>query len=255
MEELIRQLYSCRVCLNTFLKGEVGFPFPEPFLGNPNASFAIIGANPGVGSFDFNYWLRFFESDIKNYVNYYQNDAKISLESYKEWAKGYVEAFVTLVNPNSTVDLASKLDSFNKSAIILNIVKCATKKMPSKKVCELAKSNCLGYLIRQLEAIQPIIILSHSRFACKTIIEILKNSQTVVDDTSHKTLDTLARKMREGAPIMNEISKEYIIVKNRSGRKTLFLFNWHLSWYERALKSLENNIEQKKRIIEDLLQE
>lgn len=147
------------------------------------------------------------------------------------------------------------LDDFNEHAVILNIIKCSTKDIReiSKNDIKTAKANCIGYLTRQLETMQPKVILSHSRFACETTIEFLKNGTTYRIDVASRDVGTLARKMREGKPIMDEISKEYVIAKNGSGHRILFLFNKHLSRYGPAMKSLNKNMEEKRRIIDDLL--
>lgn len=259
MEECIKvmkELYSCRICQDTCLKGRVVFPFPEPFLGNLNAKFAIIGANPGPivypSSPDYFRLIRFFENNIENYLNYYKQ-FRLSLKEYKEWqwVKGYVEAYNILTNRSPMLDDSSKVDDFNKNVIILNIIKCSTTGISGipKRDLETAKNYCIGYLLRQLAIITPRVILSHGRPSSNAIIEILKTGTNyrVDEKTSSCNTNTLA------GLSMDEISREYIIAKNEKGRKTLFLFNWHLSWWGKAKKRLNSNIKRKREKIKELL--
>lgn len=241
MEEIIKELYSCRVCQNTCLKGMVCSPFPEPLIGNWHASFAIIGDNPGRSDLDF--------EDLNEYIDHYSNPKKCGLDLKERWQKGYFEAYKRLLNPEST------LDDFNMHAVILNIIKCSTKdikKIPENAL-ETAKANCIGYLARQLEAIQPKVILTHGKFSCCTIIDMLRNGTKYTVVSTSCDIDTLAKEIHTRPYYIDEISKEYMIAKNGNGRKILFLFNKHLSYYAPAMKSLNKNIEEKRRIIDDLL--
>jgi hypothetical protein len=222
--KVMKELYSCRICQDTCLKDRVGFPFPEPFLGNPNAKFAIVGVNPShivySDSPDYFRWIRFFENNIENYLNYYKQ-FRLSLKEYKEWqwVKGYVGAYNMLTNRSPMLDDSSKVDDFNENVIILNIIKCSTAGISGipKRDLETAKNYCIGYLLRQLAIIQPRVILSHGRPASNAIIEILKSGTNyrVDEKTSSCNTNTLA------GLSMDEISRKYIIAKKRKRSKNL----------------------------------
>jgi uracil-DNA glycosylase len=237
MKELIEQIYSCRSRHNC-LKEWANCHVPEPFIGNLHSRFAIIGANPG----SYGGQQRSFKN-LTDYVNYHEKEF---CKSAFDWVEDYCEAYSMLVNPGANLTV------FNENAIILNVIKCSTKIKLSeipKLDKEQAKNNCIDYLIQQLENMQPSIILAHGRFACDAIMGILRSGTNyeVDEKMSSHSISTL-----QGLS-MEEISREYIIAKNKKGRKTLFLFNWHLSWWGKAKKRLNYNIEQKRRIINELL--
>lgn len=240
-EEIIEKLYSCRICQNTCLKGVVCSPFPEPLIGNWAANFAIIGVNPGPFTLDF--------EKLSEYMDFYSNPEKCGLDLKERWQRGYFEAYRKLVNLKST------LDDFNRHAVILNIIKCSTRDLKNipKNALEKAKANCIGYLTAQFEVIQPKVILSHGKFPCCTIVDMIRNGTKYAVVSTSRDIDTLAKDIHTRPHYIDEISKEYVIAKNGNGRKTLFLFNKHLSIYGPAMKSLSKNIEEKRRIIRDFL--
>jgi len=244
MEEIIKvmkELHSCRICQDTCLRGMVCCPFPEPLIGNWQASFALVGINPGPSTHDF--------EDLNRYIAHYSNPKKCGLDLKERWQRGYFEAYKRLVNQEST------LDDFNKHAVILNIIKCSTvdiSKIRGQRL-ELAKANCIGYLTRQLEAIEPKVILTHGKFSCCAITDMLRNRTKYTVISTSCDIDTLAKEIHTRPHYIDEISKEYVIAKNGDGRKTLFLFNWHLSRYGIAVNRLKKNIEQKKRIVKQML--
>jgi len=241
IRDLMKGLYYCRKCQNTCLEGRIcEGAFPEPLIGNWQASFAILGKNPGPID------LRF--KDLNEYVDHYSNHKKCGLDLKECWQIGYFLAYAKLMNPESTID------DFNRDAVILNTIKCSTgstedtNRIPETDL-EKAKDNCRDHLIRQIQTIKPKVILSHGKFACWATIDMLRNERkNVVSALSSCNIDTLAEKN------MNEISEEYVMVENEDGRKVLFFFNKHLSFCPIAMRSLEKNIEKKKRMIEDLLQ-
>lgn len=161
MEQLLKELYSCRKCHGTYLKGQVCAKFPEPFLGVLEGSieFCFIGTNPGETD----------NSEIRNpneYMEYYITSPP---NASAQWFKGYLEAYKRLVCPEASYK------DFCKNTIITNVIKCSTVDTKSirKKDLEMAKGNCLPFLIKELSIIQPKVLLMHGEFACRTIIEIL----------------------------------------------------------------------------------
>ena len=183
------------------------------------------------------------------YENFYKSGG-LNLLGLREERNAYLEAYKMLVNPNA------RTAEFNDDAIILNTVKCSTSiewhKLP-KLAKEEAKNNCICYLTRQLEAIQPKVILSHGKFTCCTIINMLRNGTKYTVVSTSRDIDTLAKEIHTRPNYIDEISKEYVIAKNGNEHKTLFLFNWHLSRYWIAVNSLKKNIEGKKRIVNQVL--
>jgi len=239
---LIEEMYSCR-CQQDCLKEYVDCLFPEPFIGNLHARFAIIGSNPGsYGSpIDF--------KDVKDYSDYYEKhffESAPEEEWVKSWPKGYLEAYKLLVNHEAS------LADFNRDAIILNVVKCSTDinwgRLP-KWTKEEAKNNCIGYLIQQLENLRPRVILTHGRFACNTIIGLLRDERKyqVEAALSSCNLNTLS------GLNMNNLLRNYIIAKNEDRKESLFLFNKHLSFYGSAMYRLKQNLDEKKLLVEKML--
>jgi len=240
-EEIMEKLYSCRICQNTCLKSVVCSSIPEPLIGNWRASFAIVGVNPGPISLDF--------ENLREYIDFYSNPQKCGLDLKERWQRGYFEVYKKLVNLKST------LDDFNRHAVILNTIKCSTtglKKIPEGAL-EKAKANCIHYLTAQFEVIQPKVILAHGKFTCCTIVDMLRNETKYAVVSTSRDIDTLAKDIYTRPHCIDEISKEYVTAKNGNGRKTLFLFNKHLSIYGPAIKSLSKNMEEKRRIIRDFL--
>lgn len=220
--EYLKDLFSCHKCHDML---EPTTKFPEPFLGNIRANFAIVGINPGENESTF--------KNIDKYINYYYHIAKLD---NKRWTKGYYEAYKRLMNQKATYK------DFNDNTVILNIIKCATKKKPSKKVLDFSKNNCKLFLMKQLKQIKPKVVLVHSRFSCDFFDEFLHDGHTfrILQKSYTKKLSEIS---------MDDISKEYLIAKDNSGRKILFLFNKHLSYYGPSMKSLEVNIDKKRRLI------
>jgi hypothetical protein len=239
-KEIMKELYSCRVCQNTCLKGNVCSQFPEPLIGNWHANFVVLGINPGNTDLDF--------SDQNAYIAHYSDPQKCGLDLKERWQRGYFEAYKKLVNPKSS------LGDFNKNAAILNIIKCPTKDVTkiSNNNLQMAKANCIGYLMKQLKAMRPKVILSHGKFPCATILDILKNETQYTVVSRSCDVATLFREIQTTPYYIDEISKEYVIA-NEDGHKTLFLFNSHLSYCQIAMQNLDKNIEEKKRLIVDLL--
>lgn len=252
MEEIIKKLYSCDICQKTCLKDWTSFRFPEPFLGSLHPSFVIVGINPSEPSpAEHRAALERKFKDEEGYLSYYLSEEgrKVSEDDLRVWARGYLEAYRMLVDKEST------LDDFNKDAMILNVIKCPTKSIREipENAIETARVNCLGYLIGQLIAIQPKIVLSHSKFPCKTIMKMLEDGTNYKVDTESSScgVDDLAKLRLQQS--MTNVSREKIIAKSQSGDRTLFLFtNLHLSRWMFAKKSLNTNIEEKRKIIEGL---
>lgn len=115
MKELIEDLFSCHG-RHDCLKKWVDCPFPEPFIGNLRARFAIIGANPGRRT-----GLSF--RNVREYASFYERDAS-DLLGLKEKQNGYLEAYRMLVNPKA------RTAEFNGDAIVLNFHKVLNRKIP-----------------------------------------------------------------------------------------------------------------------------
>jgi hypothetical protein len=211
--------------------------FPEPLIGNCKARFAILGTNPGCSDETF--------ANKKAYVDYYSDSKRCGLDLKECWQIGYFLAYDRLVNSEST------LDDFNDDAVILNVIKCSTRNV--EEICrsdlQEAKENCKHYLVRQLEAIRPRIILSHGKFACSSTIDILsdKKKYAIVSDSSSCSVNMLAEKS------MDEISKYHVMAENEHGQRILFLFNKHLSFCPIAMESLQEDLTEKKRLVSTLL--
>lgn len=239
MKDLLKELYSCYKCRDTYLKGEICTQFPEPFLGileeEITKKFAIIGINPG--------WTDDSEiTSLEKYIKFYMNHGP---NKNARWFKGYFEAYKRLV------DLEATYYDFIENVVILNVVHCPTIdiKSISKKNRQAAINNCMHFLIRQLSMIQPRVILVHGQFACEWIIEILEKGVDYKIQNGSCNLETLENLN------MGEKSKEYMITKNKEGYKTLFLFNKHLSYYGPAINSLNKNIDQKRIMIGKMLKQ
>jgi hypothetical protein len=230
LKELIEEIYSRCKCPNDCLKDWIDCERPEPFIGNLHPRFAIIGTNPS--SYE-NKQPHF--TNVADYMDYYENKFLPSF-SDKEWPGKYLRAFKMLANsPN-----ASLID-FNRDAIILNIVKCSTKiewhELP-EWAKEEAKKNCINYLVRQLEKMQPRVILAHGKPACIAIMDMLRDETRFRNVSTHsgKLIKTLAEEIRR-RDSMDGISEESIQAENENGRRILFLFNKHLSRWKPTFKT------------------
>jgi hypothetical protein len=169
-------------------------------------------------------------------------------EWIKTWPKGYLEAYRLLMDKPH-----AHLSDFNKNVMILNVIKCSTKKGLSKvPKCdrEKAKNNCKGYLIRQLENTQLRVVLSHGRFASNTIIEILRDASNYkvskissFSPPTFNNINTLAELK------MDDLSNHYIYGEDKEEHNILFLFNKHLSFYGSAIHRLKQNLEKKRTIV------
>jgi len=214
--------------------------FPEPLIGNWKASFVIVGINPGPSSGDF--------KDSNQYIAYYSNPKKCGLKSQEGWQRGYLEAYRRLVNPELSNDEA--IDHFNSHAAILNIIKCSTvdaSKLRGQRY-ESAKTNCIGYLEKQLELISPKIILTHGKKPCIEILDMLKSKSKYVEVQSSTNINILAEKIKDSYSMDRILPTiKYITAKDREGREVLFLFNKHLSRWGPAQKSLKQDLEEKQR--------
>jgi hypothetical protein len=212
-------------------------------IGNWEAKFAIVGINPGSSE------------DCKwkcdEYISYYSNPQKCGLGSKDGWRRGYFEAYRMLVTRELTID---NFRNFNENAVILNIIKCSTeniRKLDGKRY-ESARKNCIGYLKRQLDLILPKVILVHGKSPCVEIIDMLKDNSRYKVVKSTTAIDVLTAKIIKPYS-MDTIGKEWVLAKDNSGREVLFLFNWHLSRWGPAKKSLEQNLEEKRRMIDIVL--
>lgn len=180
----------------------------------------------------------------ETYVSFYSD--RPLWEGNTGWAKGYIEAYSKLIAPKN-VPVNDAVSCFNENAAILNIIKCATPNVKgiSPLNLEKAKKYCLKYLLKQLDYMEPRIVLSHGRFACNTILDLLRIGHFGSCDVN--SVDKIKQ-----LP-MNEISKEYVIA-DQNGRETLFMFNKHLSYLGPAIASLNSNIEEKRKIAEKFVQ-
>jgi hypothetical protein len=202
----------------------------------------MVGVNPGINEDTFN--------SLSEYVKCYSSN-----DFVLEWGRGalgYFEAYKRLAVPELSDD-ETILQHFNKHAAILNLIKCSTPdtKGISKKNLEKAKDNCVGYLLRQFGCMEPKVVLSHGRFAIETILGLLEDGELGFKSVG---ISALKARLKTTSEYMNEISKE-IIIAYKGTRKTLFLFNKHLSYFGPAMKSLQNNIEAKKNMIANILGE
>ena len=241
-KQIMTELYSCRICQENLLRGQLCSEFPEAIIGNWHADFIMIGVNPGKNEATFN--------SVKEYIKWYSSN-NFTL-NWGRCAWGYFEAYKRLATPDMS-DNEIVLEHFNKHAAILNLIKCSTPntKGISEKNLERAKDNCIGYLMRQLNYMQPKVVLSHGKFATKTMLNLLTN-----DKFGFKTkgISKLETRLLTAMNYMDEISKETIVAYEGT-RKMLFLFNKHLSYFGPAMKSLQNNIQAKKDMVAEVLRE
>lgn len=236
VKEVIEELYSCRVCHDSCLENKVCSPFPEPLIGNWYASFAVIGANPGLSD-------HYFEN-IEQYLDYYSNPGKCGLDLNELWQAGYFQAYKSLVNQESTPN------DFNRNAAILNIIKCSTESLRiSRSALSTARENCIGFLRKQLESMPLKVVLAHGKLACCTLIDMLTHEKGYAALSSSCDIQDLAKKIHTSPNYIDQISKEYVIAENTEGNKSLFLFNKHLSYLGSAVKSLNNNIVEKRKLV------
>jgi len=249
MKEIVRELYSCpkRQCP---LNG-VGFSSkgrPEPFLGSlQQPTLAIIGINPGKKdetTSENRFW------DENSYLEcYLSEEGKCRKALIDRWTLGYLVAYKILIKNDLNKPAEENLDEFNNRVTKLNIIKCPTREKPLNKQLDEARNNCLPYLIDQLKQLQPRVILFHSRFACSTAVEMIRSGVYNLHNAS-RDLDDLDDPSKVN---MDDISSEFIIARDWNDRKTLFLFNWHLSWSGRACKGIKNGLEKKHEIIKEIL--
>jgi hypothetical protein len=229
--DFLKRLETCELCLEPKYLEEMSRYIPEPLIGSWHPTLAIIGTNPGeygVDPAEFG----------TTFVEYYLNRR---LDSNTTWERGYVEAYFMLMEPKNA-SRNGLLYRFNANAAILNVIKCATPNSKDISIVNLenAKNNCLKYLLTQIEYMQPNVILSHGRFACDTTLELLGNGHFGVCD--------VAAANRIMQLPMDEKSNE-LLIANQNGRETLFLFNRHLSIFGPAIKALNSNLEEKRRVI------
>ncbi len=235
-EEILRLLSNCRACKETRLLGEDCSYLPEALIGSWHPLLAIVGINPGDGVPD--------PSSVgETYASFYSY--RPLWEGNTGWAKGYIKAYKTLIVPKAH-PIDEVIGNFNQHGAILNVIKCGTPNVKdiSNDSLEAARSNCVQYLLKQLDYMQPKIILSHGRFACNTMLELLRNGN--FGDCNTHLIDKLLQMS------MGEISGEHVIA-TRYDKKTLFLFNKHLSYYGPAIRSLNANLEEKVAIIRKII--
>jgi len=244
--ELISKIYSCRK-KNKCLNNRVDCFYPEAFLGNLNAKFAIVGINPsGRGDLSF--------SSFDDYVDFCKE--ALDEEELRDhiWPRGFLAAYRMLVDAEATVD------DFNENVVILNVVKCSTTPswgdlpFSAKWAKEEAKNKCKVYLIQQLTEIQPQVILTHGRPACDFMIDLIRKGTNYDVDSSSCDLSTLAELNLQNVPDQNRLSNHWVSGTSKEGQKTLFLFNTQLSLNQVAMHNLNLNLKEKQSLVKRFLQ-
>jgi hypothetical protein len=234
-KEIISKLYECpKKCREEGLLGPNCVYFAEPIIGSLSPEFVIVGINPG-GQKEKQEEMK--KMDKQQYEKFFVN-RKIDLNN-PEWttvkvAKKGFEAYKELFSTHEKMQHYNVFGSFKENVAILNVIKCGTPTLcrvnPEKLIK--AKNNCVEYLVEQFNYMRPKVVLCHGKFACKTMMALLKEGKLGMVTGSSENIDVLTEKIdmsfKDNFWKNNEVGKTYVrTIKDNN--KTLFVFSKHLS--------------------------
>ncbi len=266
LEAVLTKLYRCpETGCPLYETNEQNEGCAEPLLGAQYPTLAIIGINPRRPGKDGKMADDNRFHDLSTYVSCFSENGEcreIKAEHLKGRYRGYWAAYKRLIKARTKEEAELKLDKnepspsdvidYNDKVTKLNIIKCPTIEKPSNDNLQRAWINCREYLIEQLRILQPKIILFHSRDSCNAGIELLlENNLYHLDDASHDLSDLSDPSKAK----MGNFRDKFAIAIDERGRRTLFLFNWHLSYFGPADKWLRHSSVEFREKINEILHE
>jgi len=104
----------------------------------------------------------------------------LALSKHKHWFRTHELAWYILKKFNATLKIEEAKDYFAHA----NSAKCCMNKLQRKKADKILFKNCQGYLKKELEILNPKIIVTQGNEAKKAILQLLELRINNIDDFS-----------------------------------------------------------------------
>lgn len=104
----------------------------------------------------------------------------LTLAKHKHWFRTHELAWYILKAFNATL----RIEEAKKYFAHANSAKCCMNKLQKEKADNVLFKNCQGYLKRELEILDPVIVVTQGNEAKKAILQLLEHRLSTIDEFS-----------------------------------------------------------------------